>query len=240
MSTSDASEITTITGFKQAAADAAVAQLENGMVVGLGSGTTATLAVAAIGRRVQEGLRIVGIPTSLKTAEQARLLNIPLSTLEGHLVIDVTIDGADEVEAGTLNLIKGGGGNLLREKIVAVVSSRLIVVADERKVVSELGGRSVLPVEVAPFGWKTTEKRLEQLGANPTLRLLSDGQAFLTDGNHYILDCKFGPIGSPQSLQANLDGIVGVVEHGLFIGIACQAIVGGSAGVRTMDRRTKV
>ena len=208
------------------------------MVVGLGSGTTATLAVAAMGRRIQEGLRIIGIPTSLKTAEQARLLNIPLSTLEEHLVIDMTIDGADEVEAGTLNLIKGGGGNLLREKIMAVASSRLIIVADERKVVGELGSRSALPVEVAPFGWKTTAKRLEQLGAHPTLRVGSNGQTFLTDGGHYILDCKFGPIGSPQSLQAELDGVVGVVEHGLFLGIACQAVVGGPAGVRTMDRHS--
>jgi len=237
MNTPDASAITK---FKQAAADSAVTLLENGMVVGLGSGTTATLAVAAIGRRVQEGLRIVGIPTSEKTAEQARLLNIPLSTLEDRLVIDVTIDGADEVEAGTLNLIKGGGGNLLREKIVAVVSSRLIVIADERKVVDVLGSRSAVPVEVAPFGWKTTAKRLERLGAHPTLRLSLKGQTFLTDGGHYILDCAFGPIGSPQSLQADLDRIVGVVEHGLFIGIARQAVVGGAAGVRIMGRDAKV
>jgi len=132
--------------FKEAAAVSAAAQLQDGMVVGLGSGTTATLAVAAIGQRVLEGLKIVAIPTSQKTADQARLLNIPLSTLEDYAAIDVTIDGADEVEAGTLNLIKGGGGNLLREKIVAVASSRMIVVADERKVVSQLG-RGVLPIE---------------------------------------------------------------------------------------------
>ena len=237
MSTPDAA---TITRFKQAAADSAVAQLENGMVVGLGSGTTATLAVAAIGRRVQEGLRIIGIPTSQKTTEQARLLNIPLSTLEERLVIDVTVDGADEIEAGTLNLIKGGGGNLLREKIVAVASSRLIIVADERKVVGELGSRSALAVEVVPFGWKTTAKRLEQVGARPTLRLRSDGRTFLTDGDHYILDCAFGPGRSPQLLQADLDRLIGVVEHGLFIGIACQAFVGGPAGVRIMDRDANV
>jgi len=238
MSTADASEIATITGFKQAAADSAVAQLEHGMVVGLGSGTTATLAIAAIGRRVQAGLRIIGIPTSEKTAEQARRLNIPLSTLEEHLAVDVTVDGADEVEVGTLNLIKGGGGNLLREKIVAVASTRLIIVADERKIVVELGSRSAVPVEVTPFGWKTTAERLEQLGGHPTLRLRPDGQAFLTDGGHYILDCAFGPIGSPHSLQAELDGVVGVVEHGLFVGIACQAVVGGPAGVRIMDRHS--
>jgi ribose 5-phosphate isomerase A len=233
MSTPDAA---TITRFKQAAADSAVAQLQDGMVVGLGSGTTATLSVAAIGRRIHEGLRIISIPTSQKTAEQARLLNIPLCTLEDRLAIDVTIDGADEIEAGTLNLTKGGGGNLLREKIVAVASSRLIVVADERKVVGALGSRSALPVEVVPFGWKTTARRLEQVGARPTLRLRSDGQTFLTDGGNYILDCALGPGRSTQLLQADLDRIVGVVEHGLFIGIACQAFVGGPAGVRIMER----
>ena len=232
MSTMDASEIKR---FKEAAAVSAAAQLQDGMVVGLGSGTTATLAVAAIGRRVQEGLKIVAIPTSQKTADQARLLNIPLSTLEDYAAIDVTIDGADEVEAGTLNLIKGGGGNLLREKIVAVASSRMIVVADERKVVSQLG-RGVLPIEVVPFGWKTTAKRLEQVGAHPTFRMRSDGQIFVTDGGHYILDCTFASMRSPRLLQADLDGIVGVVEHGLFIGIASQALIGGPSGVRVMDR----
>jgi ribose 5-phosphate isomerase A len=135
------------------------------MVVGLGSGTTATMAVAAIGRRVAQGLRIIGIPTSEKTADQARLLHIPLSTLEERFQIDVTIDGADEVESGSLNLIKGGGGNLLREKIVAIASSRMVVVADESKLVSPLGSRGPVPVEVVPFGWKTTAERLKKVGA---------------------------------------------------------------------------
>jgi ribose 5-phosphate isomerase A len=225
--------------FKQAAADSAVLQLQDGMIVGLGSGTTSTLAVAAIGRRVKEGLQIIGIPTSEKIADQARLLSIPLSTLEDHSTIDVTIDGADEVEAGTLNLIKGGGGNLLREKIVAVASSRMIVVVDESKVVSQLGSRFALPVEVIPFGWKTTAKRLEKAGAHPTLRVSSDGRIFLTDGGHYILDCAFGPIQSPRSLQAELDSIVGVVEHGLFIGIAYQVLAGGPEGVRTLNREAE-
>lgn len=232
MSPIDAPEIKR---FKEAAATAAAMQLQDGMVVGLGSGTTATLAVAAIGRRVQEGLKIVAISTSEKTAGQARLLNIPLSTLEERAAIDVTIDGADEVETGTLNLIKGGGGNLLREKIVAVASSRMIVVADERKVVGQLG-RGVLPIEVVPFGWKTTAKRLEQAGAQPTLRLSSDGKIFVTDGGHYILDCAFASMRSPRLLQADLDAVVGVVEHGLFIGIASQALVGGPNGVRILDR----
>ena len=226
----------TINQFKQAAANSAATQLQDGMVVGLGSGTTATLAVAAIGRRVQEGLKIIGIPTSQKTAEQARTLSIPLSTLEDHANIDLTIDGADEVEEGTLNLIKGGGGNLLREKIVAVASSRMIVIVDETKLVSQLGSRSAVPVEVVPFGWKTTAKRLEKVGAHPTLRLASDGQIFRTDGGHYILDCALGVIQSPPSLQAELDSIVGVVEHGLFIRIADQVLVGGPEGVKTLNR----
>jgi len=223
--------------FKQAAADSAADELRDGMIVGLGSGTTATLAVAAIGLRVSQGLRIIGIPTSEKTADQARLLNIPLSTLEERPAIDVTIDGADELQPGTLNLIKGGGGNLLREKIVAMASSRLIIIADERKVVGELGkGAIPLPVEVVPFGWKTTAHRLERLGARPKLRLSPDGKAFLSDGGHYILDCAFESIANALKIQADLDGIVGLVEHGLFIGIATQAFVGGPDGVRILNR----
>jgi len=228
--------MTAQTQSKEAAAEAGAALLENGMVVGLGSGTTATLAVAAIGKRVAQGLQIIGIATSEQTANQARSLNIPLSTLEERSVIDVTIDGADEVETGTLHLIKGGGGNLLREKIVAVASSRMIVIVDESKVVAQLGSRFVIPVEVVPFGWRTTEARLRRLNANPKLRLGRDGQTFITDGGHYILDCSYGPIPSPAKLQGELDGVVGVVEHGLFVGIACQALVGGPDGVRTLSR----
>ena len=225
-----------IVRYKEAAADAAVMQLQDGMVVGLGSGTTAALAVAAIGRRVKEGLQIICIPTSEQIAGQARLLNIPLSTLEDLGAIDITIDGADEVEEATLNLIKGGGGNLLREKIVAVASSRMIVVVDERKVTSELGSRSALSIEVIPFGWKTTARRLEEVGAHPALRIGVDGRSFLTDGGHYILDCAFGRISSPRHLQASLDSIVGTVEHGLFIGIADQVLVGCREGIRILNR----
>jgi ribose 5-phosphate isomerase A len=222
--------------FKEAAAEASAALLEDGMVVGLGSGTTASMAVAAIGRRVAEGLKITGIPTSELTANQARGLNIPLSTLEERPAIDVTIDGADEVENATLHLIKGGGGNLLREKIVAVASARMVVVADESKVVTQLGSRFVIPVEVIPFGWRTTEERLQKAGANPKLRLRPDGQTFISDGGHYILDCAYGPIHDPAALQRELDSIVGVVEHGLFIGIASEALVAGPNGVRTLRR----
>jgi ribose 5-phosphate isomerase A len=221
---------------KVAAAEAAVEHLESGMVVGLGSGTTATLAVEAIGRRVRQGLRITGVPTSEKTAEQARRLNIPLTLLGENTAIDITIDGADEVEAGTLNLIKGGGGNQLREKLVAVASTRLLIVIDETKLVRQLGSQFPIPVEVVRFGWQTTARRLRDLGANPKLRLQADGQTFLTDDGNYILDCAHGPIESPGKLQSQLDGVVGVVEHGLFIGIAWKAIVGGTDAVKVLQR----
>jgi ribose 5-phosphate isomerase A len=226
----------TVNHLKEEAAERAVQQLESGMVVGLGSGTTATLAVDAIGKRVKEGLRITGVPTSEKTAAQARELNIPLIELDDTVAIDITIDGADEVETGTLNLIKGGGGNQLREKLVAVASARLLIVVDETKVVRHLGSRFPIPVEVVRFGWQTTAKRLRNLGANPRLRLDANGQAFVTDGGNYILDCAYGPIASPGVLQSQLDSVVGVVEHGLFIGIASQAIVGGTNAVTVLNR----
>jgi ribose 5-phosphate isomerase A len=226
----------TVNRFKEEAAESAASELHDGMIVGLGSGTTATLAVAAIGKRVKEGLRIIGIPTSEKTADQARLLNIPLATLEEQPSINVTIDGADEVEEGKLNLIKGGGGNLLREKIVAVASARMIVVADSRKVVQHLG-TFPLPIEIVPFGWKSTAQRLEALGAHPKLRLNAAGKTFLTDGGNYILDCAFGLIESPENLQTKLDNVVGVVEHGLFIGIASKALIGEADGVRVLERQ---
>jgi len=217
--------------YKEAAVHAAVEQLGDGMVVGLGSGTTAALAVSAIGRRVQNGLRIIGIPTSEQTAALARSLGIELSTLGEHPRIDLTIDGADEVEIGTLHAIKGGGGNLLREKIVAVSSARLVIVADERKVVERLGGTAKVPVEVVPFGWQATANRLRRSGTDPILRRGAGGETFLTDGGHYILDCFYGPIADPLGLQAQLDTIIGVVEHGLFLGLASEAFIGGPEGV---------
>jgi ribose 5-phosphate isomerase A len=180
---------------------------------------------------VHQGLRIIGIPTSEQTADLARNLGIVLSTLGEHQRIDVTIDGADEVEIGTLHLIKGGGGNLLREKIVAASSARLVIVADEQKLVHRLGSRAKLPVEVVPFGWQVTANRLRQSGTDPVLRLGADGETFRTDGGHYILDCFYGPIADQLALQAQLDSTIGVVEHGLFLGLASEAFVGGPEGV---------
>lgn len=222
---------------KAAAADAAAALVEDGMIVGLGSGSTAAFAVEAIGRRVREGLRIAGIPTSESTARQARALGIPISSFDEQDHIDVTIDGADEVERGTLNLIKGHGGALLREKIVASATRKLIIVVDPSKLVEKLGSRVAVPLEVIPFGWQVTSARLRALGAAPELRSTPNGGPFITDGGHYILDCAFGPIEVPGRLEQQLSGVVGVVEDGLFLGMTSLVVIGTEEGVRTLQRQ---
>ena len=216
---------------KVAAAEAAAALVEDGMVVGLGSGSTATIAVAAIGRRSAQGLRIVGVPTSEKTAAQARELGIPLSTLAECESIDLTIDGADEIERGSLDLVKGLGGALLREKLVATASKRLVIVAGDDKLVDRIGENSrPIPVEVAPFGWQSTARRLSALGAAWTQRMTPDGQPFITDGGHIILDCHFQSLESARWLQQRLDSMVGVMEHGLFLGMTSEALVARANG----------
>jgi ribose 5-phosphate isomerase A len=240
MESTEQNAVELIQQLKEEAAESAAALIEDGMVIGLGSGSTATLVVDAIGKRVKAGLRVVGVSTSEKTAEQARKLNIPLSTLAENPQIDLALDGADDVELGTLNLIKGGGGNLLREKIVAIASKRFVVVVDKRKLVEKLGSRSPVPVEVAPFGWQTTSKRLESLGAKPILRLQSNRQTFITDGGHYILDCAFGPIASASALVTKLDSVVGVVEHGLFIGLTSEVVVGRSGGIQVLKPDARI
>src|ERR1700729_875101 len=184
---------------KKEAGEAAARLVEDGMVVGLGTGSTARFAISAIGRRVaEEGLRIVGIPTSDRTADQARTEKIPLTTFAEHTQIDLTIDGADEVLPGPLYLIKGHGGALLREKIVAAASKRMIVVADQTKLSERLGSLVSVPVEGVPFGWETTQLRLGELGGKPSLRLGKDGKRFITDSGHYIIDCAFGPMENPK------------------------------------------
>lgn len=224
-----------------AAAEAAAALVTDGMLVGLGSGTTAARAVDALGRRVAEGLRIVGIPTSEKTAAQARALNIPLTSLTKSCEIDLTIDGADEVEEGSLNLIKGHGGALLREKIVADSSQRLVIVVDDSKLVQRLAEKFPVPVEVVPFGWEVTAHRLSELGAKPVLRQNADGQPFMSDGGHYILDCAFEPTVAAGSLAKELDHVIGLVEHGLFIGFTSEVHVASDEGVRVLkSRRTGI
>lgn len=221
---------------KKAAAQTAVALINNGMIVGLGTGSTASFAVSIIAQRVSDGLNIIGIPTSEKIEQLARSLGIPISTLAEHDHIDIAIDGADEVEIGTLNLIKGRGGALLREKIVATAADNLVIVVDDSKLVDCLGIRNPVPLEVVPFGWRATAKRLRSLGARLTLRLGPDGQPFISDGGHYILDCAFGAIEYPVHLQQQLDRTVGVVESGLFLGLTSQVIVGSRKGVSVLHR----
>jgi ribose 5-phosphate isomerase A len=220
---------------KRAAARRAVAEVEDGMVVGLGSGSTAAFALEGLAERVSSGLRIVGIPTSDATAALARRRGIPLAGLDRHPRVDLTIDGADQVERRTLHLIKGRGGALLREKIVAAASARLIVAVDESKLVERLGASTALPVEIVPFGWQTTLDRLTGLGAAPQLRR-SDGRPFTTDGGNYIADCALGEMADPVALEARLSAVVGVIETGLFIGMASTIVVGRPAGVEIIAR----
>ena len=219
---------------KREAAEAAAQLVESGMVVGLGTGSTAKLAVEALGRRVQQGLHIVGIPTSEFTARQARSVGIRVSSLAEHAEIDMTIDGADEIQRGTLDLIKGHGGALLREKVVASASKRLVIIADESKLVDQLGTKFALPVEVVPFGWQAAERKLRELGSNTVLRPGADEKPFVTDGGNFILDCTFSPIADPAALDLRLNNVVGVVEHGLFLKMTAQAIVASQDGVKVL------
>jgi ribose 5-phosphate isomerase A len=223
---------------KQKAGWYAVDFVKSGMVVGLGHGSTAIFAVRCIAQLLQEGrLRdVLGVPCSRQVEAEARRLGIPLTMLDEHPVVDLTIDGADEVDPD-LNLIKGGGGALLREKIVAQASRREIIVVDESKLSPALGTHWPVPVEVIPFGWRAQAAYLESLGA-PTLRLDADGTPFKTDQGNLILDCHFGPIPDPSQLADRLNERAGIVEHGLFIGLATDVIVAGAEGVRHLRRET--
>jgi ribose 5-phosphate isomerase A len=223
---------------KRRAAEYAVDFVTSGMVVGLGHGSTTIFALRRIARSLCEGELhdVLGIPTSTKVEQDARELNIPLTTLSEHPVIDLTIDGADEVD-DDLNLIKGGGGALLREKIIAQASRREIIVVDHTKLSPTLGIQWSLPVEVIPFGWRSQAAFLESLGAEIRLRHSQHGTPFLTDQGNVILDCDFGPIRDPSQLAARLGGRAGLVEHGLFLGLASDVIVGTSEGIRHLKKR---
>ncbi len=214
---------------KTAAAAAAAALVEPGMAVGLGTGSTAALAIDALGSRVAAGLRITAIPTSERSAAQARRLGIPLTDFAARTRLDLTIDGADQIARGSLALIKGLGGALLREKIVAAASDRLVIVADARKLVAQLSG--VVPVEVVAFGIEATARRLAALGASVVRRHGPDGAAFVSDGGNPILDCDFPPIDDPVALETALRGIVGVIATGLFLDLTTLALVAGPQGV---------
>jgi len=221
--------------FKRAAAEAAVELVQDGMVVGLGTGSTAAFAVEALARRHREGLQFIGIPTSDHTAAQAKAANIPLTSFAEHRQIDLTIDGADEVERGTLNLIKGLGGALLHEKIVAAASRRLAIVVDGLKLVDRLGARTPIPVEVVAFGLEATQAALEAIGATARLRQSAKGEPFITDSGNRILDCSFGPIADPARLEERIRRVVGVVESGLFIGRANVVFVAETSGVHRLE-----
>jgi len=222
---------------KQAAATQAVELVQSGMKVGLGTGSTAIFATRRIAELLRAGrLRdIVAFATSKATEAEAARLGIPMMPDDLPHDLDVTIDGADEVDP-ELNLIKGGGGALLREKIVAQVSRREIIVVDETKPSPRLGTRWPVPVEVLPFGWRSQARFLESLGATITIRLDHDGGQFATDSGNMILDCRFGPIADAPRLAAALNARAGIVEHGLFIGLADDLIVAGAQGVQHRTR----
>ena len=224
---------------KQRAAERAVEFVKSGMVVGLGHGSTAIFAVRRIARLLHEGQLqdILGVPCSLQVKEEAHQLGIPLTTLDEHPVVDLTIDGADEVDPD-LNLIKGGGGALLREKIVAQASRREIIVVDESKLSPALGTHWPVPVEIVPFSWRSQAAYLESLGAQPVLRLNSDSTPHKTDQGNLILDCHFGPISDPAQLAAQMNERAGIVEHGLFLGLATDVIVASVEGIRHLKRQT--
>ena len=213
---------------KQAAAEKAITFVQSGMVVGLGTGSTAYWAIEGIGRRIkEEGLQIRSIATSKRSEDQAKSLGIPLVSFSAIDAIDITIDGADETDEN-LNLIKGGGGALLREKIVASNSRQLIIVVDESKLVKYLG-KFPLPVEVVVFGWEKTIQKLKDLGCSPSLRMDND-HPYHTDNNNYIIDCSFGKIEHPPDLHQQINSITGVVENGLFIRLATKLVVGNEQG----------
>src|SRR5208282_388233 len=209
---------------KRAAAMRAIEEVEDGMVLGLGTGSTAAHVVEGLGRRVAAGLRVVGIPTSERTAAQARGLGIPIATFAEYQSLDLTIDGADEVELGTLDLIKGLGGALLHEKIVAAASHRLVIVVDQEKLVERLGEHTPVPVEVAQFGWQATAVAMAKLGCTPERRYMIGEQPYVTDGGNYILDCRFGPLADPAAIEQQIAMTVGTVESGLFVGRTAIAV----------------
>jgi ribose 5-phosphate isomerase A len=224
-------------GYKHQASKYAVQMVRPGMVVGLGFGSTAIHALRLIGELIQKGEleEIRAVPTSDSIEKAAREHHIPITTLGEIKTIDITIDGADEIDPD-LNLIKGGGGALLREKIVAQASRREIIVADYTKRSPQLGTNFDLPVEVLPFGWEAQIDFLTELGADPCRRMTSDDHPFVSDSGNFILDCKFGPISELDSLARRLESRAGIIEHGLFLGLASEAVVAGPDGIDHITR----
>ncbi len=220
--------------WKLEAASAAAHLVTDGMVVGLGTGTTAAFLVSILGEKVRQGLNIKAIPTSEATRAQAKAEGIPLIGFGDRPHINLTIDGADEIARGTLDLIKGGGGALLREKFVATASDAMIVIGDASKLVDRLGDRFPLPVEIVPFGWQLTLERISDRCRDAGLRHDRHGNPYVTDGGHYIVDCNPGPLDDVVGFDRDLASIVGVVETGFFLGVAREAFIGGPDGVQVL------
>ena len=221
---------------KRTAARQAADMVKSGMVVGLGTGSTATYMIERLGERITEGLHIVGIPTSEDSARKAKKAGIPLTDFAAHRRLDIAIDGADEVQRGPLHLIKGLGGALLREKIVAQAAKKFVVIVDGSKPVDHLGERAPVPVEVISFGWECTAERLSACGAKGVKpRTDRDGNLFVSDNGNMILDCTFGPIEDPEDLARQIDAIVGVVEHGMFLNMASEVLVATEQGVERWE-----
>jgi ribose 5-phosphate isomerase A len=224
--------------YKLEAAQHAVSHVASGMVVGLGHGSTALLAVRLLAHRLHNGhiRNIRGVPCSSFIGEEAHQMGIALTTLGAHPVVDITLDGADEVDPD-LQMIKGGGGALLREKMVAQASRREIIMVDESKLSDVLGNRWAVPIEVVPFGWGAHVTYLETLGGHAVRRMTGRNIPFRTDQGNFILDCRFGPIQDPPELARQLESRAGIVAHGLFLGLATDLVVAGPDGVRHVERK---
>ena len=232
----------TQTEWKRLAARTAVQGVPDGAVLGLGSGTTAEIMLVELAQRVRAGLRVTCVATSERIATLATGYGLPLIALDDAPALTLSIDGADEVRLPDLDLIKGWGGAMLREKLVAASSRYRVIIVDATKLVSTLATTRPTPVEVIPFGWRHTAERLAALGCRPTLRLRTGAAGtaptpFITDGGHYVVDCQFGPLAQPDATASQIKAITGVVEHGLFIGLTERVIVGGPDGVRVYDRQ---
>ena len=230
--------------WKSEAAAFAADRVANGATLGLGSGSTAELALQALAQRIKnEGLRVTGVPTSERTRQVALSLGIPLADLDAVTTLDMSIDGADEVLLPSLDLVKGHGGALLREKMIAVASRYRVIVVDATKIVQTIGATGPIPVEVVSFGWRHTATRLEMLGARPVLRTATaaagattSAAPFVTDGGNYVLDCAFGAIHDPAGMASAIKSVTGVVEHGLFVMMTERVHVAGPNGVQTYER----
>lgn len=217
-----------LTAAKRAAAFAAADLVQDGTTIGLGSGSTFLFVLERLAERMRAGLKVQGVATSSGTAAAAQKAGVPLLDLDAVDRLDLAIDGADEVDPQK-NLIKGGGGAHVRERIVAAAAKEMVVIVDEKKLVAVLGKAFLLPVEVLPFGWRQTERRIAATGCKPTLRQ-ADGKPFVTDNGNYVLDCKYDGIDDPPWLDEHLNALVGVVDHGLFVGMAGRVVVGDAQG----------